>query len=89
MATGTGKTITSLNCLLNEYKKEPDGVYHALILVPTITLVNQWEQEAKSFNFQEVIKVSSKVEWERELATTLSTAKRIPTIQKRATIFAS
>lgn len=79
MATGTGKTITSLNCLLKEYQKDPDGVYHAIILVPTITLVNQWEQEAKSFNFQEIIKVSSKVDWEHELATTLSTAKRIPT----------
>jgi superfamily II DNA or RNA helicase len=79
MATGTGKTITSLNCLLNESQKDPDGVYHAIILVPTITLVNQWEQEAKSFNFQEVIKVSSKVDWERDLATTLSTAKRVPT----------
>jgi superfamily II DNA or RNA helicase len=41
-------------------------------------LVNQWEQEAKSFNFQDVIKVSSKVDWERGLATVLSTAKRLP-----------
>lgn len=79
MATGTGKTITSLNCLLNECQLYPDGVYHALILVPTITLVNQWEQEAKSFNFQDIIKVSSKVDWERGLATMLSTAKRVPT----------
>lgn len=79
MATGTGKTITSLNCLLNECNKETDGIYHALILVPTITLVNQWEEEAKSFNFQEIIKVSSKVDWERTLATRLSTSKRIPT----------
>lgn len=79
MATGTGKTITSLNCLLNESRKDAEGIYHALILVPTITLVNQWEQEAKSFNFQEVLKVSSKVDWERGLATTLSTARRVPT----------
>lgn len=79
MATGTGKTITSLNCLLNESQKDSEGVYHAIILVPTITLVNQWEQEAKSFNFQEVIKVSSKVDWERDLATMLSTARRVPT----------
>lgn len=79
MATGTGKTITSLNCLLNEYEKSSDHVYHALILVPTITLVNQWEEEAKNFNFQEVIKVSSKNKWEAPLATLLSTAKRIPT----------
>jgi len=64
---------------LNECQKDSDGVYHALILVPTITLVNQWEHEAKSFNFQDIIKVSSKVDWERGLATMLSTAKRVPT----------
>jgi superfamily II DNA or RNA helicase len=75
MATGTGKTITSLNCLLEESKGKN---YNAIILVPTITLVNQWEEEAKSFNFQEIIKVSSKENWEGRLATTLSTAKRIP-----------
>ena len=79
MATGTGKTITSLNCLLEESRKHEQGVYHALILVPTITLVEQWAEEAKGFNFQEVIKVSSKEKWETRLATTLSTAKRVPT----------
>jgi len=79
MATGTGKTITSLNCLLQEASRDPNGTYHALILVPTITLVNQWEDEARSFNFQEVIKVSSKEQWEKRLATTLSDARRIPT----------
>lgn len=78
MATGTGKTITALNCLLQESRKDPNGTYHALILVPTITLVDQWEEEARSFNFQEVIKVSSKERWEKALATTLSDAKRIP-----------
>lgn len=75
MATGTGKTITSLNCLLEESRGK---IYNAIILVPTITLVNQWEEEAKSFNFQEIIKVSSKENWESRLATTLSTSKRIP-----------
>ncbi|NTS40788.1 DEAD/DEAH box helicase family protein [Flavisolibacter sp. BT320] len=79
MATGTGKTITSLNCVLNEYRRSKEKVYHALILVPTITLVEQWEKEAHAFNFQEVIKVSSKYEWEEEVGTRLSTAKRIPT----------
>ena len=37
MATGTGKTLTALNCLLEIYKRK--GYYKALILVPTITLV--------------------------------------------------
>ena len=57
MATGTGKTITSLNCLLEIYKRL--GYYKALILVPTITLVDQWEKECAKFNFTNVIKVCS------------------------------
>ncbi|GAB4093510.1 DEAD/DEAH box helicase family protein [Flaviaesturariibacter terrae] len=79
MATGTGKTITSLNCLLIESRLSKDKIYHALVLAPTLTLVEQWEKEAQSFNFQEIIKVSSKFDWEEELGTLLSTAKRIPT----------
>ena len=58
MATGTGKTITSLNCLFEIYKHS--GYYKALILVPTVTLVNQWEIECKKFNFSNIIKVCSK-----------------------------
>lgn len=58
MATGTGKTITSLNCLLEIYKR--CGYYKAIILVPTITLVGQWEEECKKFNFRNIIQVCSK-----------------------------
>jgi len=89
MATGTGKTITSLNCLLQEVIKSNSQVYHAIILVPTITLVNQWSEEALKFNFREIIKISSKFQWESELATTLSTAKRIPTSFIIITTYAS
>ncbi|MCG8400359.1 MAG: DEAD/DEAH box helicase family protein, partial [Firmicutes bacterium] len=78
MATGTGKTITSLNCALEEFRKNPEKIYHLLILVPTITLVEQWEKEVRSFNFQEVYKISSKVDWQKEVITLISTAKRIP-----------
>ena len=46
MATGTGKTITSLNCLLEIYKRY--GYYMGIILVPTITLVNQWADECRN-----------------------------------------
>ena len=74
MATGTGKTITSLNCLLEEYKQS--GVYHALILVPTITLVNQWEDEATKFNFKRILKISSRTNWKLQLSTLLANAKR-------------
>ena len=57
MATGTGKTITSLNCALEEYKD--DGFYHLLILVPSLALVEQWGNEVANFNYRNVIKVSS------------------------------
>ena len=66
MATGTGKTITSLNCLLEIYKR--NGYYKAIILVPTITLVNQWEKECWKFNFGNIIKVYSKnTEWRSKM----------------------
>ena len=66
MATGSGKTLTSLNCLLNIYKKF--HFYKALILVPTITLVEQWEEECRKFNFKHIIKVCSKnPNWKSEV----------------------
>ena len=58
MATGTGKTITSLNCLYEIYKHS--GYYKALILVPTVTLVDQWEIECRKFGFDNIIKVCSR-----------------------------
>lgn len=79
MATGTGKTITSLNCLLEIYKKT--GYYKALILVPTITLVNQWELECKKFNFTSIVKISSKSNWKNDFATILTKEHLFPTEQ--------
>lgn len=67
MATGTGKTITSLNCLLEIYKHS--GYYKAIILVPTITLVEQWEKECQKFKFNNIIKVCSKYSsWKSAIA---------------------
>lgn len=79
MATGTGKTITSLNCLLEIYKKT--GYYKALILVPTITLVNQWENECKKFNFRCIVKVSSKSNWKNDFSAILTRERLSPTEQ--------
>jgi superfamily II DNA or RNA helicase len=78
MATGTGKTITSLNCLLEVYKKT--GYYKALILVPTITLVNQWEEECKKFKFNSIVKVcSNSKNWKNDIAGILLQEKLSPT----------
>ncbi len=66
MATGTGKTITSLNCLYEIYKHS--GYYKALILVPTVTLVDQWEVECRKFKFDNIIKVcSNNHSWKNEI----------------------
>lgn len=66
MATGTGKTLTALNCLLNIYQKF--RFYKAIILVPTLTLVDQWEEECRKFDFTRIVKVCSKnKDWKSEL----------------------
>ena len=72
MATGTGKTITSLNCLLSLYRDT--GCYKAIILVPTIPLVDQWEKECRKFNYTKIYKVSSKTDWKANI-TRLSRAE--------------
>ena len=66
MATGTGKTLTSLNCLLNQYNE--NNTYKAVILVPTIALVNQWKHECRKFNFNNVITVSSQEKWPQNIS---------------------
>lgn len=72
MATGTGKTITALNCVLEEYKETK--YFRALILVPSDALVNQWYDEVKSFNFSNIIKVHSKNRKWKEQISELATA---------------
>lgn len=69
MATGTGKTVTSLYCALQEYQIEKE--YQILILVPTIALVEQWLQEIDLFNFKDnVIEVySENLKWRKELVS--------------------
>jgi len=74
MATGTGKTITSLNCLFEIYQRK--GYYKAIILVPTITLVNQWEQECRKFQFANITKIFSKnLTWRDEVERILFNEK--------------
>ena len=77
MATGTGKTITSLNCLLMEYKKL--GIYRAIITVPTTALLEQWKKECGKFNFKNIITVSSKENWDNNLAFFNTASKLIDT----------
>jgi superfamily II DNA or RNA helicase len=80
MATGTGKTVTALSCILEEYFIHK--FYRFFILVPTIDLAIQWEKEVTGkFNFADTILCSSQnSEWEeyvRELGLSLKLGSKI------------
>lgn len=77
MATGTGKTITSLNCLLNQYKKT--NTYKAIITVPTTALLEQWKKECSKFNFSNIIVIRSKENWNNNLSFFNTATKLINT----------
>lgn len=66
MATGSGKTVTALNCIQKQYKE--NGYYKAIIVVPTQALAIQWEHEAKSFNFQNIVSTHSDKDWKDVLS---------------------
>ena len=66
MATGTGKTVTALNCVLEQYINK--GFYKAIIVVPTQALAIQWENEANFFNFQNIISTHTTKNWKNKLS---------------------
>lgn len=65
MATGTGKTLTALNCVLSEFIN--NNYYKVIIVVPTKALVKQWEEEVKAFNFENIISTHSNKDWKNIL----------------------
>ena len=66
MATGTGKTLTALNCLIEIYKRKE--YYKAIILVPTLVLVEQWEKDCRKCGMNRVVRVcSSNTQWKSEV----------------------
>lgn len=67
MATGAGKTITALNCVLKDYRTQ--GFYKAIIVVPTKALALQWEKECRAFNFQNIVSTNTDKDWKDTLAS--------------------
>lgn len=57
MATGSGKTITGLYASIKLLEKL-NGIF-LLVLVPTISLAQQWHEEVVTFNYSEIILISS------------------------------
>jgi len=65
MATGTGKTITSLFSALQVFNDE--GRLALVISVPYIHLVDQWSEIARKFNFTPILAYKSSELWKNEL----------------------
>jgi superfamily II DNA or RNA helicase len=75
MATGTGKTVTALNCALHEYAT--DKSYRLLILVPTLDLVEQWIGDLKDFNYKGILTISSlNPTWRKDLLSISQKVRR-------------
>ena len=64
MATGTGKTKTALYCLQEEREKR--GYLRAVIAVPSKLLVDQWEDEAVEFGFENIFTYKRR-DWQNKL----------------------
>jgi superfamily II DNA or RNA helicase len=65
MATGTGKTITSLAASAQLYERE--GRLAVIMTVPYIHLVDQWHREAKDFGYTPILAYRSKTRWLNDL----------------------
>lgn len=61
MATGTGKTITSLACAHSIYKRE--NRLALIVCVPFLHLIPQWEEEMKKFGFNPIPCSSQNPNW--------------------------
>jgi len=57
MATGTGKTLTAILCMIEEYKLSK--VQKNIIVVPGKELVRQWTAELEGSNFQNIFTLYS------------------------------
>ena len=60
-------------------KYQKTKIYRAIITVPTTALVEQWKKECGKFNFKNIITVSSKENWDKNLAFFNTASKLIDT----------
>lgn len=66
MATGTGKTLTSLFCA-NELSKKTE-LTSVLIIVPLKDLVDQWQKDIEEYFSGEIISIRSGLDWKGKLS---------------------
>ena len=67
MATGSGKTITSLAAATHLLNRLPEGYIPLLVVVPYMHLVEQWAKEGRNFNIDFIKCNSDYGNWEKEL----------------------
>jgi len=65
MATGTGKTLTSLSAALNRFNEI--GRLALIILVPYLHLLEQWERDCIKIGFNSVLCSSAHKDWHIEI----------------------
>lgn len=73
MATGTGKTITAFNALINLLKSEE--YLATLVVVPYQHLVTQWAEEAKEFGITFIKCFQSSKQWSTPLFKAITNYK--------------
>lgn len=66
MATGTGKTHTSLYASVCLFDLEKLNSLLTIVVCPYKHLIDQWEEDAVQYNY-EIVKVSSDFDWEYNL----------------------
>lgn len=65
MATGTGKTKTAI--YIHETLKEEVNKLFTIVVVPDITLLNQWNRELIKYNFKILLAYSGNNKWQIKL----------------------
>lgn len=65
MATGTGKTITSLAAAVTLYQK--NNKLFLVIIVPFLHLVEQWSQNCAEFNISALCCSGNNIEWRKKI----------------------
>lgn len=69
MATGTGKTITSLAAAVSAYQEH--GRLAVLILVPYLHLLDQWAQSCRQFGFDPILCSGEHGRWQIEVKSAI------------------
>lgn len=74
MATGSGKTITSLAAATHLLNSLPNGYVPLVVVVPYMHLVEQWANEGRNFNINFIKCNSDYGHWENDINSALTNA---------------